>query len=51
LLYNIIIVVTGATNGIGKYYALELAKRGMDVCLISRSEENLITLAQDLGNL
>ncbi|XP_070493005.1 hydroxysteroid dehydrogenase-like protein 1 isoform X2 [Chironomus tepperi] len=42
-------VVTGATSGIGKYYAIELAKKGMDVCLISRSEDNLISLAHDLG--
>ncbi|GAM26156.1 hypothetical protein SAMD00019534_093310 [Acytostelium subglobosum LB1] len=34
-------VVTGATDGIGKAYCHELAKRGMNVCLVSRSKEKL----------
>jgi 17beta-estradiol 17-dehydrogenase / very-long-chain 3-oxoacyl-CoA reductase len=34
-------VVTGATDGIGKAYAFELAKRGMNVVLISRTESKL----------
>uniref|UniRef100_W5N7M9 Uncharacterized protein n=1 Tax=Lepisosteus oculatus TaxID=7918 RepID=W5N7M9_LEPOC len=35
-------VVTGATSGIGKAYAIELARRGLDLVLISRSEKKLI---------
>jgi 17beta-estradiol 17-dehydrogenase / very-long-chain 3-oxoacyl-CoA reductase len=33
--------VTGATDGIGKAYAIELAKRGMPVLLISRTQSKL----------
>jgi len=42
-------VVTGATDGIGKQYAIELAKRGMNICLIARSETKLIEIANDVG--
>ncbi|XP_044130955.1 very-long-chain 3-oxoacyl-CoA reductase-B-like isoform X1 [Bufo gargarizans] len=38
-------VVTGATDGIGKAYAEELAKRGFDVVLISRTLEKLKKVA------
>ena len=31
-------VVTGATDGIGKAYSFELASRGMNVILVSRTE-------------
>ncbi|XP_053279705.1 very-long-chain 3-oxoacyl-CoA reductase-B [Pleuronectes platessa] len=34
-------VVTGATDGIGKAYAEELARRGFGIVLISRSQEKL----------
>uniref|UniRef100_A0A8C5BPP5 Uncharacterized protein n=1 Tax=Gadus morhua TaxID=8049 RepID=A0A8C5BPP5_GADMO len=34
-------VVTGATDGIGKAYAEELARRGFNIVLISRSQEKL----------
>ncbi|XP_011485867.1 very-long-chain 3-oxoacyl-CoA reductase-B isoform X1 [Oryzias latipes] len=34
-------VVTGATDGIGKAYAEELARRGFSIVLISRSQEKL----------
>ncbi|KAA0723617.1 Very-long-chain 3-oxoacyl-CoA reductase-B [Triplophysa tibetana] len=35
------IVVTGATDGIGKAYAEELARRGFAIVLISRTQEKL----------
>ncbi|XP_008103630.2 very-long-chain 3-oxoacyl-CoA reductase [Anolis carolinensis] len=41
-------VVTGATSGIGKAYAEELAKRGMKVVLISRSQEKLDRVAIEI---
>ncbi|KAM4038188.1 very-long-chain 3-oxoacyl-CoA reductase-like isoform 3-T3 [Anomaloglossus baeobatrachus] len=41
-------VVTGATDGIGKAYALELAKRGLDVVLISRTLEKLKRVAAEI---
>ncbi|MES1912047.1 MAG: hypothetical protein MHM6MM_004389 [Cercozoa sp. M6MM] len=34
-------VITGATDGIGKAYAREMARRGLKVMLISRTEEKL----------
>ena len=34
-------VVTGCTQGIGKAYAVELAKRGMNLVLISRNKTKL----------
>jgi len=43
-------VVTGATNGIGKAIAKQLAKRGINLVLISRSEEKLKATAQEIGN-
>ncbi|XP_033834168.2 hydroxysteroid (20-beta) dehydrogenase 2 [Periophthalmus magnuspinnatus] len=39
-------VVTGATSGIGKAYAMELARRGLDIVLVSRSEDKLQTAAK-----
>jgi 17beta-estradiol 17-dehydrogenase / very-long-chain 3-oxoacyl-CoA reductase len=41
-------VVTGATDGIGKAYALKLAKKGMSVVLISRTEAKLKTVEQEI---
>ncbi|XP_062973507.1 very-long-chain 3-oxoacyl-CoA reductase [Elgaria multicarinata webbii] len=41
-------VVTGATDGIGKAYAEELARRGMKMVLISRSQEKLDQVASEM---
>jgi len=41
-------VVTGATDGIGKAYAEELAKSGMNIMLLSRSQEKLKDTAADI---
>ncbi|GCB74213.1 hypothetical protein scyTo_0003301 [Scyliorhinus torazame] len=41
-------VVTGATDGIGKAYAKELAKRGLSIVLISRSQEKLDQVAEEI---
>ncbi|XP_072106135.1 very-long-chain 3-oxoacyl-CoA reductase-like, partial [Mobula birostris] len=38
----------GATNGIGKAYAHELARRGLNIVLISRSLEKLKTTAGEI---
>ncbi|XP_058263711.1 very-long-chain 3-oxoacyl-CoA reductase-A isoform X2 [Hemibagrus wyckioides] len=43
-------VVTGATDGIGKSYAEELARRGFSIMLISRSQEKLDDVAKSLVN-
>lgn len=42
-------VVTGATDGIGKCYAEELARKGLKVMLISRSESKLIKVADEIS--
>jgi len=41
-------VVTGATDGIGKAYAEQLAKRGLNVVLISRTLTKLEDMAKDV---
>jgi 17beta-estradiol 17-dehydrogenase / very-long-chain 3-oxoacyl-CoA reductase len=41
-------VVTGSTDGIGKAYAVELAKKNFNVVLISRSTDKLKTVADEI---
>ncbi|KAL0994329.1 hypothetical protein UPYG_G00120720 [Umbra pygmaea] len=41
-------VVTGATSGIGKAYAYELARRGLDIVLVSRSIDKLHAVAKEI---
>lgn len=41
-------VITGSTDGIGKAYALELAKRGINIVLISRNEKKLEAVAEEI---
>lgn len=41
-------VVTGATDGIGKAYAMALAKKGMSVVLISRTEAKLQEVQKEI---
>ncbi|XP_073335475.1 hydroxysteroid (20-beta) dehydrogenase 2 [Pagrus major] len=41
-------VVTGATSGIGKAYATELARRGLDVVLVSRCHDKLQMVAKEI---
>lgn len=41
-------VVTGATDGIGKAYATALAKKGMSLVLISRTEAKLQAVQQEI---
>lgn len=41
-------VITGASSGIGKAYAIELAARGCDVVLSARSESKLRQLATEI---
>lgn len=44
-------VVTGATDGIGKEYARELARQGLNLVLISRTKEKLIAVTNEIGML
>jgi 17beta-estradiol 17-dehydrogenase / very-long-chain 3-oxoacyl-CoA reductase len=41
-------VVTGSTDGIGKGYALELARRGMNIVLVSRTESKLKAVQKEI---
>jgi len=41
-------IITGASDGIGKAYAFELARRKMNVFLISRSETKLQAVAEEI---
>ncbi|XP_058450961.1 inactive hydroxysteroid dehydrogenase-like protein 1 [Malaya genurostris] len=41
-------VITGATDGIGKCYAENLARKGLKIMLISRTESKLIKVADEL---
>ena len=43
-------IVTGATDGIGKAYALALARRGMSLILISRTESKLKAVADEIDS-
>ncbi|XP_076131209.1 hydroxysteroid (20-beta) dehydrogenase 2 [Alosa pseudoharengus] len=43
-------VVTGSTSGIGLAYASELARRGLDIVLISRSMKKLQDVAAEIEN-
>ncbi|XP_068130050.1 very-long-chain 3-oxoacyl-CoA reductase-like isoform X6 [Hyperolius riggenbachi] len=42
------LIVTGATDGIGKSYAHELAKRGFNVVILSRTLEKLQKVAEEI---
>ena len=44
-------IVTGASSGIGRCTALELAKRGAFVALASRNEDALVELADEIKRL
>lgn len=51
LFKNKVVIVTGASSGIGKAIAFEFAKYGCKVVLAARSEEILLSLAAELTNL
>jgi len=41
--------VTGASDGIGKEFAFQLAKAGFNVLLVARNEEFLSSAASEIG--
>lgn len=49
-LYGKWAIVTGCTDGIGREYAEQLAKHGLNLVLISRSREKLDSQAEHLNN-
>ena len=42
-------MVTGATDGIGKEFALQLAKAGFNIFLVSRNVKTLEETGQEIG--
>lgn len=44
-------IVTGASDGIGKEFALQLAALGFDIMLISRSKDKLQAVADEIKNV
>ncbi|CAG9769090.1 unnamed protein product [Ceutorhynchus assimilis] len=44
-------LITGSTDGIGKSYAFELARRGLNIVLVSRSLEKLNKTQQEIESL
>lgn len=44
-------LITGASSGIGAAFARKLAARGRNVLLVSRSEDQLITMCNELGRV
>lgn len=42
-------LVTGATDGIGKEFAIQLAKRGFNVFLVSRTTSKLQAVQEEIG--
>ncbi|EGC36363.1 hypothetical protein DICPUDRAFT_31983 [Dictyostelium purpureum] len=46
--YGSWVVVTGATDGIGKAYCHQFAKKGLKICLVSRSQEKLDSVASEI---
>ena len=45
----VLTVVTGASDGIGKEYALQLAKAGFNILLVSRTAEKLESVASEIS--
>lgn len=42
-------MVTGATDGIGKEFAVQLAKAGFNILLVARNKELLAQTASEIG--
>ncbi|MEU1969698.1 SDR family NAD(P)-dependent oxidoreductase [Micromonospora sediminicola] len=47
-LYGPAALITGASSGIGREIAIDLARRGFDLVLVARSEDDLLALADEL---
>ena len=47
--YGAWVVITGTTDGIGRAYCHELAKKGLNIILISRTQAKLVQLAEELS--
>lgn len=49
MLEIVFLVITGASDGIGKNISIELAKQGMKIVLISNVEKDLIKVAEEIS--
>jgi hypothetical protein len=45
------LVVTGASDGIGREYAIQLAKKGFNVLAVARNEPVLTAVTDEIGEL
>lgn len=45
------VLVTGATDGIGKGFCIELAKKGLNIILVSRSKSKLSKVSEELKEI
>ena len=45
---NKVVLITGASSGIGKYTAIEFAKKGADIVLVARTKHKLEQVASEL---
>ena len=43
------LVITGASDGIGREYAIQLAKKGLDVLVVARNEIALKSVTDEIG--
>lgn len=43
-------MITGASSGIGKYYAIELARKGLNLVLISKNAVKLEKVDDEISN-
>ncbi|MET9640478.1 SDR family NAD(P)-dependent oxidoreductase [Streptomyces virginiae] len=50
-LNNVVGIVTGASRGVGPHIAAELARAGVQLALVARSEEGLRATAERIGRL
>ena len=44
-------MITGASDGLGRAYAMELAKAGFNIILVARSPEKMEKVAQEIRDL
>ena len=50
LLSNRNIIISGATDGIGKVLAISCAKHGAELLLLAKNEKKLTTITQELSS-
>ena len=43
------LVITGASDGIGREYSVQLAKKGFNVLVVARNEAALRSVTEEIG--